>query len=173
MWCFRDKNGLRMAGSETGPQPARPLQPFTAKAAPNSADRQFAMSETPSESGKACRILVVEDDALLAMALEDSLAALGHEVVGPARQIAEALRLAETERLDGAVLDLNIGGASIEPVAKILDARRVPFAFSTGYTHNKVPLQWRSRPLLQKPYHPAELEHLVEASFRPKNPSAA
>ena len=174
MWCFRDRNSLRMSDSMAGPRTVIPLRPRAVFKAPPSAGREIAlpMTEPSSTSGASRRILIVEDDALLAMALEDSLTSLGHHVVGPARQIAEALRLAQTEILDGAVLDLNIGGSPIDPVAKVLEERSVPFAFSTGYSHNKVPPKWRNRPMLQKPYHPAELEHVVATAFQAKGGSA-
>ena len=89
----------------------------------------------PSGAARAPRVLVVEDEALLAMELETSLRALGYEVVGPARNLAEALSLAvATEVLDAAVLDVNLGGGDRSfPVVDILTTRGVPYLFATGY----------------------------------------
>ena len=79
------------------------------------------------------RILVVEDEALIAVMVEDMLTEMGCEVVGPAATIAQALALAGSEDIDGAVLDVNVRGERIDPVADALSARGVPMLFATGY----------------------------------------
>lgn len=82
---------------------------------------------------KGKRILVVEDEALIAVMVEDMLTELGSIVVGPAATIEQALALARTEAIDGAVLDVNVRGERIDPVAEALAGRGVPMLFATGY----------------------------------------
>ena len=82
---------------------------------------------------KGKRILVVEDEALIAVMVEDMLSEMGCDVVGPAGTIEQALRLAKAEVLNGAVLDVNVRGERIDPVADALMARGVPVLFATGY----------------------------------------
>jgi two-component SAPR family response regulator len=79
------------------------------------------------------RVLVVEDEALIAVMVEDMLLEMGSEVVGPAVTIEGALALARQETLDAAVLDVNVRGERIDPVAEALMARGVPMLFATGY----------------------------------------
>lgn len=101
------------------------------------------------------RVLVVEDNALIALALESTLAGIGCQVVGPAATLAEAETLAATPALDAALLDVNLGGASIAPVADALRRRGVPFVYITGY--GEVPAGSDAAPLLRKPFTPADL----------------
>jgi DNA-binding response OmpR family regulator len=101
------------------------------------------------------RILVVEDETMVAMLIEDMLAELGCEIVGPAMRLDHALQLAETAAIDAAVLDINLGGERSDPVADILERRRVPTLFVTGYGQAGRP--GRSDRILQKPYRQAEL----------------
>lgn len=82
---------------------------------------------------KGKRILVVEDEALIAVMVEDMLMELGSHVVGPAGTIEAALELARQETIDAAVLDVNVRGERIDPVAEALIARGVPVLFATGY----------------------------------------
>lgn len=79
------------------------------------------------------RILVVEDEALIAVMVEDMLTDLGNVVVGPVATIEQALALVRTEAIDAAVLDVNVRGEHIDPVADALSARGVPMLFATGY----------------------------------------
>lgn len=103
------------------------------------------------------RILVVEDEMLVAALLQDMLAELGCVVIGPAATVDEALARIETDALDAAVLDVNLGGQMSYPVADALLARHVPFVLSTGYPSSRLQEGYRSFPALQKPYHVSEL----------------
>lgn len=78
------------------------------------------------------RILVVDDEPLVSMLVEDWLVELGCEVVGPARSVQQGLDMAGSAELDGAILDINLGGNNSYPVAETLQQRGVPFAFVTG-----------------------------------------
>ena len=102
---------------------------------------------------KSRRLLVVEDDYLIAADLATSLEALGIEVAGPAGSVAEALALLETEldRLDGAVLDVNLGHERVYPVADVLMTRGIPFVFTTGYDAAAVPKSYSDIPRCEKP----------------------
>lgn len=97
------------------------------------------------------RILVVEDDLMIAMLIDDVLKEAGCEVVGPVPRLAPALQAASTERLDGAVLDINLAGELVSPVADRLIERGVPFLFLTGYGWHMLPDRFHARPLVTKP----------------------
>lgn len=98
------------------------------------------------------RVLIVEDDALIAYDLADELTAIGYEVVGPARDCEQALDLIEREGCDIAVLDVNLGpGLTSEPVAVELKMRAIPFAVASGYGRDQFPRIFRDAPLLPKP----------------------
>jgi CheY-like chemotaxis protein len=114
----------------------------------------------PSLEGK--RILVVEDEPLVAMLLEEMLLDLGCEVVGPAYSIAQAARLAQEEVLDAAVLDVNVNGEMSHSVAAILHARAIPFAFATGYGSAAGAADSATAPVLHKPYPASKLTAVLE-----------
>lgn len=104
------------------------------------------------------RILVVEDEPLVAMLLEEMLLDLGCTVVGPAYSLREGERLAAEAELDGAVLDVNLNGEMSDPVANTLRGRGVPFALATGYGLSAPMAADGAVPVLQKPYPAAKLE---------------
>ena len=106
------------------------------------------------------RVLLVEDENLVAMLLEDMLAELGHSVVGPVARLKKALEMAQHEAIDLAILDVNINGEQAYPVAEALAARGIPFVFSTGYGERGLPPQYRGHPTLQKPFQQHDLEKL-------------
>ena len=113
------------------------------------------------------RLLVVEDEPLILMALEDALDSLGFEVAGAACDLDEALQLASGLPLDGAILDVNIAGQEIYPVADVLARRRIPFVFVTGYGKAGLRDCDRNRPVLQKPYRLDTLAKIIERWGRP------
>jgi CheY-like chemotaxis protein len=99
------------------------------------------------------RILVVEDESLVAMLLETILEDMGCTPVGPIGTIDEALEVvADDPLLDAALLDVNVAGREIFPVAEALKARGVPFVFSTGYGEGGLPDAWRGQATIQKPF---------------------
>jgi CheY-like chemotaxis protein len=110
----------------------------------------------------APRILVVEDEGLVALMMEDLLIDLGCEVVGSCDSIRSALEWLESEAEDpdGVVLDVNLGGELVYPVAEVLTRRRIPFAFATGY--GALPdSRFAGVPVLAKPVNQTKLEDLV------------
>ncbi len=119
------------------------------------------------------RILVVEDELLIALALEDILLSLACEVVGPIGNVGEALELAQTEPFDGALLDVNVRGQLVYPVAEALMARRVPIIFCSGYSDTAImPARFRSLPQVPKPYDDGVLMSAMEKVFRAAKPPA-
>jgi DNA-binding response OmpR family regulator len=97
------------------------------------------------------RILVVEDDYLVAMDIVRALERAGAEVVGPAPAVEAALNALEQTVLDGAILDINLGGEMAFPVADALMARGVPFIFATGYDAQVIPLRFMHVKRCEKP----------------------
>lgn len=98
-------------------------------------------------------ILIVEDESLVAMLLETILEDMGCTPVGPASSVDEGLALIQSGMtLDGALLDVNVAGVKIFPIAEALAARDIPFVFSTGYGEGGLPDEWKGRPTLQKPF---------------------
>lgn len=115
-------------------------------------------------SGK--RILVLEDDALLAMDMEDFLTDLGCQVVGPVSTVSAALILAEGCDLDGAVLDLNLRGELSLPVIEDLRKREVPFVVCSGYAElNTIRGELANVTLLSKPCDFSRLDSVLEKEF--------
>jgi CheY-like chemotaxis protein len=104
------------------------------------------------------RVLVIEDESLVAMLLETILDDMGCTVVGPESNIDDGLRSATSEAgLDAALLDVNVAGREVFPVAEALRARGVPFVFSTGYGEAGLPEHWRGNPTIQKPFTEAAI----------------
>ncbi len=107
------------------------------------------------------RILLVEDEYLIRMLLEDMLADLGYEIAGAVGTIAEASELAATADLHCAILDVNVAGQQIYPVADILAKRGVPFVFVSGYGEGSLAEPYRDRPALQKPFQAEQIERTL------------
>jgi CheY-like chemotaxis protein len=109
------------------------------------------------------RVLVVEDEGLVAMLLEDMLDDLGCEVACSAATVAEAMRwVGEGGVADAALLDVNMAGETVWPVADALRARRTPFAFTSGYGQLSE-ARFRDAPLLSKPINAERLEEVLRA----------
>lgn len=109
-------------------------------------------------------MLIVEDEILVAMHLEDLLVELGYQVVGPAIRFSEAMDFARREKIDFAVLDVNLAGTNSFPVAEVLRHRGIPFVFATGYGAQGISEQYGDQPVLQKPYEPQDLERALAAA---------
>jgi DNA-binding response OmpR family regulator len=124
-----------------------------------------ALGFTAKLAGK--RVLVVEDEPVVSMLVEDELRGAGAEVLGPASTVDRALRLVEAVAADGAisaaVLDINLDGQRVEPVADRLAALGVPFLFATGYGEGCDTGGHGAAPILHKPFAPEKLIAAVEA----------
>jgi CheY-like chemotaxis protein len=101
---------------------------------------------------KDLRVLVVEDEALVALQLEDMLTELGCAIVGPASRVGQALKLLDGEPVQVAVLDLNIAGEMVYPVADALKNRGLPYIFVTGFATSDLTDPHRDQPVLEKPF---------------------
>jgi CheY-like chemotaxis protein len=115
----------------------------------------------PASPQTGRRILVVEDEFLIRMLLEDMLTDLGYEIVGVAGRVDEAAELAETKDFDLAILDVNLDGQDVYPVADLIGRRGLPFMFVTGYGGRGLPDNYRNRPTLQKPFQLDELKRML------------
>lgn len=105
--------------------------------------------------------LIVEDESLVAMSIEDALAELGLGVVGPFSRVAKALPSAREAALAGALLDVNVAGEPVYPVAEILAGRGVPIVFLTGYGSAGLRADFRDRPTITKPFTPEQIAAAV------------
>ena len=106
---------------------------------------------------KGVRVLVVEDEYLVAVLIEQILESAGCVVMGPIPRVPEALDAVDNDNYDAAVLDVNLAGERINPVADALSERNVPFLFVTGYGASALPSEYAERPRLCKPFRMAEL----------------
>jgi CheY-like chemotaxis protein len=114
------------------------------------------------------RVLLVEDEMIVAWLLEEMLTDLGCAVVGPAASVNQALAMIDAEAIDAAVLDVNLNGQMSYPIADALAARGVPFVFSTGYDKERLLDGYRTFPVLQKPFHRSELGDTLAKVLTPK-----
>ena len=110
-----------------------------------------------AQSLEGIRVLVVEDDYLIAQLLDEMLRSTGCVVLGPLPRLADALDAAKRETCDAAVLDINLGGEQVYPVAEILSGRNVPFVFVTGYADEALPREYAGQPRLGKPFKAQQL----------------
>jgi CheY-like chemotaxis protein len=107
------------------------------------------------------KILVVEDEFLIATLIEDILETSGCVVAGPVSRLAAAIDAAEREDCAAAVLDVNLAGQRTDPVAEILSRRNIPFLFVTGYASDGLPREHAGRPRLHKPFRIGELLRML------------
>lgn len=113
-----------------------------------------------------CRqVLIVEDEGMVAMLLEDMLTDLGHEVVATVGEMDRAAELVAEAAIDVAVLDVNLNGEHTYSLATVLKSRGVPFIFATGYGSAGLDEEWRSAPVLQKPFQERDLKRVMREVF--------
>ena len=114
---------------------------------------------------QAKRILIVEDELMIRMLLEDMLGELGYTVAAEAAKIEDALHAVKNADFDLAILDVNLGGQPIAPVADALVARGRPFVFATGYGERGLPESYRDRPTLKKPFQMQGLQEMLHTAL--------
>ena len=112
------------------------------------------------------RVLVVEDEYLVAALIEQILESAGCIVMGPVARVPEALDAVDHDDYDAAVLDVNLAGERINPVADALSERDVPFMFVTGYGANALPSEYAERPHIGKPFRMAELLGMLSSILK-------
>jgi DNA-binding response OmpR family regulator len=118
------------------------------------------------DSLQGVRVLVVEDEYLVAALIEQILASAGCIVMGPIPRVPEALDAVDGDDYDAAVLDVNLAGERINPVADALSERDVPFMFVTGYGASALPSEYAGRPHIGKPFRIAELLGMLSSILR-------
>ena len=111
-------------------------------------------------------VFLVEDEVMIRMMVADMLEELGYRVAAEAGEINEALKLAQSTDFDFAILDVNVNGKVISPVADLLTARNRPFIFATGYGSSGLPEEYRDRPALQKPFQLETLARMIDSTLR-------
>ena len=116
-------------------------------------------------NNEAFRIVIVEDESMVAMLLEDILGELGHDIVAVAGSLEKAEQLFAETQFDLAVLDVNLNGVYTYPLAAILKDKGSPFFFSTGYGRSGLRPEWREYPVLQKPFTDIDVRNAVEAAM--------
>jgi CheY-like chemotaxis protein len=117
----------------------------------------------PELKGK--RILVIEDSPVVGPFTVDMLDELGCKVLGPAPNMASARELMEAGGFDAALVDIHIRGERVFPLCEMLEAKGVPFVFTSGYADWQMPDKWQERPRLQKPYTFEQIEQALTALF--------
>lgn len=123
------------------------------------------MNAGAASSLEGLNVLAVEDESLVAMFLEDLLIDFGCRVVGPAARVQDALQLLDDNEVHAAVLDVNVAGEEVFPVADRLALRGIPFVFATGYGVAGLAGAHQTRLVLQKPYSAAALRRALEQSL--------
>lgn len=135
---------------EAGPQAVAERPDVVPEVSANRVTETVPTSRGPT-SLKGARVLIVEDAVLLALELETGLSEAGAEVVGPAYELEEAMALLDRP-IDAAVLDANLNGRSVTPVAEVLHQRKIPFVFATGYGETGGAPGGFDAPVIRKPY---------------------
>jgi CheY-like chemotaxis protein len=111
-------------------------------------------------------VFLVEDEVMIRMMVADMLEELGYRVVAEAGEINEAIRLVQATEFDFAILDVNVNGKVISPVADLIRARNRPFIFATGYGSSGLPEEYRDRPALQKPFQIETLAKVINTTLK-------
>jgi CheY-like chemotaxis protein len=112
------------------------------------------------------KILIVDDEPLIAAMMEDWLTELGHDVVGPAHNLGRALELAEGD-MDAAIVDVSLGKDTCDPLVEALIARDLPFALATGHAQEDLEPRYRKQPTLLKPFEFAAFRRTVDRLTAP------
>jgi len=112
------------------------------------------------------RVLILEDEFLVAMDLEGLISEMGHQVVASLTRVGEAIKFSNTAEIDFAILDLNLRGEKSFPVAEVLRGRGIPFVFASGYGSDGLSAGFENERVIQKPYGLPEIRQVVEDIFR-------
>ena len=112
------------------------------------------------------KALIVEDEAAVALMIEDMILELGCEIAASVANLDSARRIVNVVQCDFAVLDVNVGGQLVFPVAQILQERQIPFLFSTGYGASGLPGEFKDRAVLSKPFSIEELQQKILIALR-------
>lgn len=127
----------------------------------------------PSPPSSARRLLLVEDEVIVGILMREMLEDMGFSVGEPCRTLADALAAAREEAFDGAVLDMNLNGAAVYPLADLLTSQNVPFVFVTGYSADAVDGRFAKVPIVQKPVTSEALAEVIHSCVRMAGRAAA
>ena len=111
-------------------------------------------------------VFLVEDEVMIRMMVADMLEELGYSIAAEAGELNDAIRLAKSTDFDIAILDVNVNGKVISPVASVIEARNRPFIFATGYAAQGLPEEYRNRPSLQKPFQMETLAKMISNTLK-------
>jgi DNA-binding response OmpR family regulator len=118
-----------------------------------------------NKAKQSLKILVVEDEVMVGLLTEEFLDALGHTAIGPIARLEKAVEAAQNESVDLALLDINLAGQEVFPVADILRKRSIPFIFLSGYGDSRLRPCDEGKPILQKPYLKEQLQTAISTIF--------
>jgi CheY-like chemotaxis protein len=121
-------------------------------------------------SAKGLRAFVVEDEPMIRILLMDMLGEMGCRVAAEAGDVEAAAKLAQSTEFDLAILDVNLKGKLITPVAELIRARELPIIFATGYGSRGLPEEFRDFPALSKPYQLEALAAMIDKVMHPRAP---
>ncbi|MGO9986569.1 MAG: response regulator [Rhodomicrobium sp.] len=127
-----------------------------------------ALDNSLADPLQGLRALVVEDETLVAMLIEEYLEELGCVVALSVRRVDKGLEGLQDIGVDIGVLDVNVAGESVSPIAELLNARNIPFIFASGYGARGVEARWSGRPVIQKPFAVRDLHMALLSSLRPR-----
>lgn len=122
---------------------------------------------------KHASVIIVEDEALIRMMLVEMVETLGYKVIGEAGRIEEGRSLAETQQYDLAILDINLQGCNVQPVAEAVRSRGLPLLFLSGYGSKGAPVGFKGAPILEKPCTPDKLKRVIDAVLSNEGPEQA
>jgi CheY-like chemotaxis protein len=125
--------------------------------------KEIHMTATRPPGGS---VFLVEDEVMIRMMVADMLEELGYSIAAEAGDIGEALKLAQSTEFDLAILDVNVNGKVISPVAELIQSRNRPFIFATGYGSSGLPEQYRDRPAIQKPFQLETLARMIDSTLK-------
>src|ERR1700761_1906365 len=111
-------------------------------------------------------VFLVEDEVMIRMMVADMLEERGSRIAAECGEIGEAMKLAQHAEFDIAILDVNVNGKVISPVAELIKVRNRPFIFATGYGSSGLPEEYRDRPTLQKPFQLETLAKMIDIALR-------
>lgn len=121
---------------------------------------------TPAESRGS--VFLVEDETMIRMLVSDMLSDLGYVIAAEAGDLDQAIKLAQSTKFDLAILDVNVNGKNISPVAEVVALRNLPLVFATGYGAEGLPEKYRDYPALQKPFKIETLQEAIEVALQRK-----
>lgn len=116
---------------------------------------------------RGLKVLLVEDEILISFLVEDMLTELGCTAVWHAKGVKEAIAILAEKRPDVAVLDVNLAGEFVYPLAARLDQAQIPFVFATGYGREGIQAPWSRKPVVQKPYDTHALASALRSVLAP------